>query len=87
MEVLVKTIKRFAHSFQYLIEKGYKGLSKGVMIKDKTHRNGVYNQDLSKYNMIIEIGGVENNLEELYRTAEILGIVISKYYFKKRGYV
>lgn len=72
---------KFAHSIHRLIEKDYKGLSKGIIIKDKTQGNGVYNQDLSPHNVIIEIGGVENNLEELYRTAEILGIVISEYYF------
>ncbi|MDQ0230271.1 stage II sporulation protein P [Metabacillus malikii] len=73
----------FASKINAIIEKRYSGLSKGVIIKDKSQGNGVYNQDLSPNSVIVEIGGVENTLEELYRSADVLGEAISEYYWDK----
>ncbi|WP_102275591.1 stage II sporulation protein P [Cytobacillus massiliigabonensis] len=72
---------KFTNGINKVIEKNYPGLSRGVIIKDKKQGNGVYNQDLLPNSVIIEIGGVENNLEELYRTADVLGHAISQYYW------
>ncbi|WP_368730606.1 stage II sporulation protein P [Mycobacterium tuberculosis] len=38
--------------------------------------NGDYNQALSANSALIEIGGVENNLEENYRTITLLAKVM-----------
>ncbi|MFC0274846.1 stage II sporulation protein P [Metabacillus herbersteinensis] len=73
--------KKFAEAINSLIEKNYPGLSKGVLEKDKKQGNGVYNQDLSPNAMIVEIGGVDNNLEELNRTVRVLSDMISEYYW------
>ncbi|MCM3411390.1 stage II sporulation protein P [Metabacillus litoralis] len=73
----------FTNGIHEVIEKKYPGLSRGVIIKDKSQGNGVYNQDLLPNSVIVEIGGVENNLEELYRSADILGNAISQYYWDK----
>lgn len=73
---------KFANAIHSLIQKNYQGLSKGVIIKNSDQGDGVYNQDLSPNSVIIEIGGVENHLDELYRTAEILGNVIDQYYWE-----
>ena len=72
---------KFTNGINEVIEKNYPGISKGIIIKDKNQGNGVYNQDLLPTSVIIEIGGVENNLEELYRTADVLGYAISQYYW------
>lgn len=72
---------KFTKGINEVIEKNYPGLSRGVIIKDKKQGNGVYNQDLLANSVIIEVGGIENNLEELYRTADVLGIAISQYYW------
>jgi stage II sporulation protein P len=72
----------FTNTLNELIEENYPGLSRGIIIKDQSQGNGVYNQDLSPNRVIIEIGGVENSFEELYRTADILGYAISKYYWE-----
>lgn len=64
-----------------LIQKKYPGLSRGVIRKKGISVNGVYNQDLSQNSMLIEIGGVHNNLEELYRTADAVAEVFSEYYW------
>jgi stage II sporulation protein P len=73
----------FTNGIHDVIERRYPGLSRGVIIKDKSQGNGVYNQDLLPNSVIVEIGGVENNLEELYRSADILGNAISEYYWDK----
>ena len=72
----------FINDINGLVEKEYPGLSRGIIVKDKKQGNGVYNQDLLPNSVIIEVGGVENNLEELYRTADVLGNVISQYYWE-----
>lgn len=73
----------FTNAIHELIDKRYPGLSRGVILKDTTQGNGIYNQDLLPNSVIIEIGGVENKLEELYRSADILGNAISEYYWDK----
>jgi len=72
---------QFANKLHRLLEKNYPGLSRGVYDKSKAEGNGVYNQDLFDHNLIIEIGGVDNNLEELNRTVDALAEVISDYYW------
>lgn len=56
------------------------GISKGIFGKDKSEGNGVYNQDLHNHVTLVEIGGVENTLEESNRTADILAEVIQEIY-------
>lgn len=43
----------------------YPNLSKGIYKKGGVGVNGVYNQDNSKFTMLVEIGGVENNTTEV----------------------
>jgi len=47
----------------------YPGLSKGIYKKGGPGVNGVYNQDFSKYTILIEIGGYENTTTEVLNTA------------------
>lgn len=69
-----------AERFHSMLEEAYPGLSKGVFLKHDGH--GEYNQSLSENNLLIEIGGVENTLEESYRTAEALAEVIADLYWE-----
>lgn len=71
----------FAQKINTEIEKSYPGLSRGIIEKDSHSGNGVYNQDLSPNSVIIEIGGIENTMDELYRTADALGEVLNQYYW------
>lgn len=64
------------------LEKKYPGISRGVFIKGKDEGNGVYNQDLTNKSMLLEFGGVENNMEELNRSIEAFAEVFSEYYWK-----
>lgn len=66
---------------QYLV-KNYPGLSRGVFGKKGAGNNGVYNQDLSPHAILIEIGGVDNNEQELKRTVQALANMINDYFNK-----
>lgn len=71
--------EKFAARFHELLEEAYPGLSRGIFLQPTGH--GEYNQSLSENNILIEIGGVENTLEESYRTAEALAEVIADLYW------
>lgn len=71
-----------AKELHELFQKKYPGLSRGVIAKQGKGVNGVYNQDLSENAMLIEFGGVDNNMDELSRTAEAVADVFSEYYWQ-----
>lgn len=71
-----------ATEIHYLIEDKYPGLSKGVIKKEGAGTNGVFNQDLSKNSMLLEIGGYDNSLEEMYRSADALAAIFSDFYWE-----
>ncbi|MFK3940014.1 stage II sporulation protein P [Alkalihalobacillus sp. NPDC078783] len=75
---------RMAEELNSLLEKKYPGLSRGVLYKEGARTNGVFNQDLSPNMMLVEVGGVENTLEETYHSAEALADVISEYYWNQQ---
>ena len=54
------------------------GISRGVIKKEGERVDGIYNQDLSKEMLLIELGGIDNTEEELTRTAAVLTEAISK---------
>ncbi|ANU11029.1 stage II sporulation protein P [Planococcus antarcticus DSM 14505] len=71
----------FTKELHQQLETQYPGLSKGTLEKDSSQGNGVYNQNLSPNSVIVEIGGVDNTVEELHRTVEALADVLSNYYW------
>lgn len=73
----------FTEGLDKLLATHYPGLSKGILKKDSSQGNGVYNQDVSPNSVIVEIGGVDNTLEELNRTTEALADVLSDYYWHR----
>ncbi|MDF9478247.1 stage II sporulation protein P [Bacillus cereus] len=73
---------QFAKAINSYLDKNYYGISRGIFIKDRREGNGIYNQDLSPHAMLVEIGGVDNNLDELNRTVDILAEAIKDYYQK-----
>ncbi|HZG71012.1 MAG TPA: stage II sporulation protein P, partial [Chondromyces sp.] len=71
-----------ASDLHELLEKKYKGLSRGVILKKGKNTNGKFNQDLSENAMLVEFGGVDNTFEELNRTAEAFADVFAEYYWQ-----
>ncbi|HWO97691.1 MAG TPA: stage II sporulation protein P, partial [Bacillus sp. (in: firmicutes)] len=72
----------FSNSLHEALKTKYPGLSRGVLGKIGAGVDGVYNQDLASHSILIEIGGVDNNMEELKNTVKALATVISEYYLE-----
>lgn len=59
----------------------YPGLSRGIYKKEGAGVNGIYNQDISSNSILIEVGGVYNNIDEVLNTTEAISDVL--YYYIK----
>ena len=54
----------------------YPGISRGIYEKKGIDVNGVYNQDYNKNILLIEVGGIENNIEEVNNSTEIIALML-----------
>lgn len=70
-----KKNESFMNNLNDRINKKYKGLSRGIYIR----KNGRFNQDLSDKAILVELGGVDNNLEEINNTLEIFAKILFEY--------
>ncbi|ASK61340.1 stage II sporulation protein P [Virgibacillus phasianinus] len=70
----------FAKEIHQKLEESYPGLSKGIYVKTKAEGNGVYNQDISSKSLLIEVGGIDNNKEELANTVGAFADVFEDIY-------
>lgn len=68
----------FTNKISDLLNQKVKGLSKGVYKKEGPLVNGVYNQDFSNRVILIEVGGNENTIDEVYRSLIVLGEVLDE---------
>lgn len=62
-----------------MITKKYPTLSRGVIGKEGSGVNGIYNQDLSSNAILLELGGNENTITEVLNTIEIISEIIKEY--------
>ena len=67
-----------------IINEKYPTLSRGIMKKKGYGVNGVYNQDLKENIILLEVGGNENNIEEVNNTLDIIASVLEEYLNEKR---
>lgn len=67
----------FAIELNSKLEELYPGITRGIYLPGESARNN-YNQDLHPNSVLVEIGGIENSLEETYRTAEIFAEVVKQ---------
>ncbi|MDF2815867.1 MAG: stage sporulation protein [Paenibacillus sp.] len=72
-----KQNSEFANRIHTLLEQRYPGISRGVYAK-ASQGNGEYNQHYSPNSILMEIGGPYNALDEMYRTADLLGDIIAE---------
>lgn len=61
------------------INKKYPGLSRGIYKKQGAGVNGIYNQDFSPHCILIEFGGNNNTIDEVYNSVLVVGKMISEY--------
>ena len=70
---------KLANDINNLFNKYYKGLSRGVYEKEGSGVDGIYNQDISENAMLIELGAVENNIDEVLNTINAISDILSIY--------
>lgn len=70
---------KFTEDLNALFNEYYPSLSRGIYKKQGAGVNGVYNQDFSPRTILIEVGGVDNTIEEVFLTAEAIADVLEKY--------
>lgn len=68
----------FTERINNIINNNYPGLSKGIYKKGGAGVNGVYNQDFSGKTILVEIGGVDNTIEEVMNSSIAVSQSISE---------
>lgn len=71
-----KENKEFADKLHEALNAKFPGISRGILSKGPGTGNAEYNQSLSPRSLVVEMGGVDNTLEESYRTADALASVM-----------
>ncbi|MBR5662591.1 MAG: stage II sporulation protein P [Bacilli bacterium] len=71
--------QKFAEELNKRMNLKVKGISKGILQKQGKKVNGVYNQDFSPRSILIEVGGENNSMEEVYNTLNVLSEVLIDY--------
>jgi len=62
-----------------IINEKYPALSKGIYEKGGAGVNGVYNQDFSSKCILIEIGGIDNTIDEVSNTIDTITYMLTTY--------
>ncbi|MBR7042034.1 MAG: stage II sporulation protein P, partial [Bacilli bacterium] len=66
-----------ANQINDLFNQYYPGLSRGIYKKEGPNVNGIYNQDISPNAMLIEVGGVDNNINEVMNTINAISEILT----------
>lgn len=89
--VVGKENKHYEKNLQFVkklnerLEQKYPGISRGIMSKGKHEGNGVYNQNISERAILLEVGGVDNTLDELARTTDAFAEIFAEIYWEEKG--
>lgn len=70
-----KENEKFVKKLNEKINENYKGLSRGIMNRE----DAIFNQDLSPHAILLEVGGVDNTLEEINNTLYVIAKVLHDY--------
>ena len=70
-----------AEKINTIANKYYPGLSRGIYKKEGPGVDGIYNQDISSNSILIEVGGKDNNIDEVLNTTEAISNIL--YYYIK----
>ena len=74
-----KENKKVITEMNNIINSKYNGISKGIYEKGGKGVNGVYNQDFSKNCILIEVGGVDNTIDEVSNTIDAIADMLITY--------
>lgn len=75
----------FAKRIHNFLQKKYPGISRGIWGKTAQNGNGEYNQSLSPNSILIEVGGIDNTMEESNRTIAALAEAFTQIYTEDQG--
>lgn len=70
---------KFTDTINKMFNEKYPGLSRGIYKKKGAGVNGVYNQDFSPNTILIEVGGQDNTIDEVFNTCEAISVVLTEY--------
>ena len=70
---------KFIEKINNEIDKKYPGLSRGIYKKQGPGVNGVYNQDFSQNTILIEVGGQDNTIDEVYNSCLVISEILTNY--------
>ena len=71
--------QEFATELNSILESINPALSRGVSLRGGVGYQGVYNQDFSSKVLLIQVGGINNTIDEINRSMKILFEVIATY--------
>ncbi|WP_232695411.1 stage II sporulation protein P [Brevibacillus daliensis] len=77
-----KENEKLAVELNKLVEEKYPGLSRGVIARGIKDGDGEYNQSFSSGSLLLEFGGTNNTLQEVYSTADAFAEVFADYYMQ-----
>jgi len=69
--------EQLAQNLSNQLNKLVPGISRGILPREGKGVDGVYNQDLSAHLLNVELGGIENNEQEINRSIAVLAKAIS----------
>lgn len=75
--------EQLANNLSDQLNKLVPGISRGILVKSGKGVDGVYNQDLAKNLLVVELGGVDNNEQELNRSIAILAKAVSNMFYQQ----
>lgn len=78
--------QKYAEELSKRVNLKLKGLSKGILQKQGKKVNGIYNQDYSNRTILIEVGGENNTMNEVYNSLDILSEVLIDYIKEEINY-
>ena len=70
---------KFTEELNNKLNEKYPGLSRGIYKKKGPGVNGVYNQDFDPNTILIEVGGEENTIDEVYNSCRAISIILTEY--------
>ena len=71
----------FVKDLNNRLDSSYKGISRGIYIR----KDAVFNQDVSEHSILLELGGVDNTLEEINNTLKIISNILKEYIEDNNG--
>lgn len=80
-----KTNLELVNKISNMLNEKCKGISRGVLLKDKEYQHDDYNQDLSLNAILLELGTNNNTWEEVTNTIDVLVPVLKEIIYEKKN--